>query len=347
MAQIEKLIVHNLNLGGSTPIYSDQLINLSNLVNGASALSFFKEHIIKNRSQSQTKRCKFNDNRTNILKNIITELQRNSASDNYDEFFIDKSKDIAEHLANSMRGKSSSNGSVFILLYNYYGENNIGILKMDPNLGIEVNDDLTLTVRSNMLPSINERLHKSAFIKIQDTFDENQTHLFALDRQQTKDEPAKYFMHDFLQAAERANNENMTVEIQRELKKEFCANITAPENKARFTSRLNTRLLTSERFNLDEDIYELTRGLLPEGFPIIESVQTVKNQVLKKYPDSTFSFVPKPEKVKNNIYKSDSQNVTINIDSSIEDELYEFYIDEDTEQSVFKFAPVLNVQPKN
>lgn len=347
MPQIKKMIVHNLNLGGNQPVFSDELINLNKLENGQGALNFFTDHIQNNRSQSQTKRCKFKDNRNNILKNIVVDLYNKLNEDNFDEIFIEKSKDIADHLANSMRNKSSSNGSVFILLYTFEGKYNIGILKMDPNLGIEVNDDLSLTVRSNMLPGVKERLHKSAFILLQNTFEDNQTHLYALDRQQTKDEPAKYFMHDFLEAVERANNDNLTVEIQRELKKEICSNITSLEDRAKFISRLNAKFMTNEEFNIDEDLPVLTRGILTEGYPIEDSISMVKQNVLRKYSDATFSFIPNPQKVKETIYKSDSHNVTIKIDSSLENNLYEFYIDNDTDQAVFKFSPVLNIQPKS
>ena len=246
-----------------------------------------------------------------------------------------------------MRNKSSSDGSVFILLYTFNGTRNIGILKMDPNLGIEVNPDLSLTVRSNMLPSVKERLHKSAFIILQNNFNDNKTHLYALDRQQTIDEPAKYFMHDFLEAIERANNDNLTTELQREIKKEICANIVSPEKIAKFNYKLNAKFLTNEQFNLEEDLPVLTRELLPEGYPIEQSISTVKETVLKKYPDATFTFVPNPKKVKENIYKSDSHNVTIKIDSEIPDNLYQFHIDNATGQSIFTFSPVLNVKPKS
>ncbi|MDQ0428522.1 hypothetical protein QOZ98_001348 [Planomicrobium stackebrandtii] len=350
MPIIEKMIVHNLNLKGNRPIYSEGLINLESLDHRDDALEFFKEHIRNNRLQGHTKICKFSDSQANHVKTSINEMSNlysNPREDySFDELFKRKSIVITDHLANSMRGKSSSDGSIFIFLYTYEESRFLGLLKMDPNLGIQVNDDLTLTVRPSMLPSTKEKLHKSAFIKFQSQFITDEAHLFVLDRQQTQDEPAKYFLRDFLQAIEKANSSNLTTAIEREIKVEICGRIEDPRIVSEFSSRLKTTLIHADRFNLDEDLPLLIRGLLPDGFAIEESIRVIKNKVVAKFPDAIFEFVPDPLKVKDLIYKSEDQNVTIKIHSAIDERLFTYTKDEEG-NTIFKFSPALNVIPKS
>lgn len=347
MPIIEKMIVHNLNLGGDTPIHSDDLINLPDLELENGALDFFREHIRNNRLHSNTKRCNFKPTTANHLKTSIIEMNGAYNEQNFDDLFIEKSIIIADHLANSMRGKSSSDGSVFILLYTYEDQRYLGILKMDPNLGIQVTEDLTLIVRPHMLPSTKVKLHKSAFILFQNEFNEGQTHLYALDRQQTKDEAAKYFMNDFLQAQERANDSNMTTTIEREIKNEICAQIQSPQLRSEFSSKLKTKLISGEVFNLDEDLPPLAREFFPVGFALAESIDSIKVRVFTKYPDATFEFTPNPLKVKGIEFKSEDQSVTIKINVDVDEDLYSYDTDEETGETVFRFSPVLNVIPKN
>lgn len=351
MPTIEKLIVHNLNLSGQSPIYSEGLIDLTTLEHQEQALGFFKEHIQNNRLQSQTKICKFNETNANHVKNSIIELSRQEESTNlneeFDELFKEKSMLIADHLANSMRPRSSSDGSIFVFIYIYEGVRHLGLLKMDPNLGIQVNENLTLTVRPAMLPSTKEKLHKSAFIKLKSEFGENESHLYVLDRQQTQDEPAKYFLHDFLQAREKANNSNLTKIIEREIKSEISLRIDSPSQISEFNSKLKTSLIHSQLFNLDEDLPILIRDVLPEGYAVDQSLRTIKEKVIAKYPDATFAFRPRREEVKDLIYKSENQNVTIRIHSTVEEDLFEYRVDEQTGQTIFTFSPNLNVIPKS
>lgn len=342
------MIVHNLNLGNDRPIFSDKLINLENLEIENNALDFFREHIRNSRGQSSTKQCKFNLNIANHVKGSIIDLHKTyySDGDQFEDRFIEKSKLLTDHLANSMRNKSRSDGSVFIFLYFYNGEEYLGILKMDPNLGIQVKDDLTLKVRDQMLPSTKEKLHKSAFIKFKDDFSGDDTHLFVLDRQQTKDEPAKYFMNDFLNAIEKANNDNLTIAFEREIKNEIVFNIESPKDKSIFNSRLKTRLSEDSMFNLDEDLPQLTRGLLTDGFALNECIDNIKSNVLKKYPDATFEFVPNPDKVKDLDFKSDDSRVVIKIKGNLSRELFSYKMDEETGETIFKFSSILNVTPR-
>ncbi|ARF12973.1 hypothetical protein SporoS204_01555 [Sporosarcina ureae] len=366
------MIVHDLNLGGNEPEFSEKLINLTELIDtddesvledyitedyveqinvseSLDGLEFFKEHIKNNRTQGFTKQCKFLNNPANHVRNTITTLypliEENAFDDHFDEQFILQSKIITGHLHTSMKGKSRSDGAVFIFVYTLQEQRYLGILKMDPNLGIQVNENLTLTVRKKMLPSVKEKLHKSAFIKFSERFDDDlKTDLFILDRQQTRDEPAKYFMLDFLIAREKANADNLTPELLKNIKNEICLYIDTDDKKSSFVSRLTKRFSSNEEFNLEQHILPLLEGLLPNDFPIEQSLKAIKDKTLVKYPDAVFSFIPNPEKVKDLEFKNEDKSITIKISNNISEELYTHQVDEQ-ENIIFTFKKELNVKP--
>ncbi|WP_433595160.1 nucleoid-associated protein [Lysinibacillus xylanilyticus] len=347
MIEIQKLIVHNLNLSGRNPIFSDSLIDFSEIDEIDEVLEFFKKHIETTRFQGHTKQCKFNNNISNNLKSYVTDIYDKfleaGDTEEFETHFIDNSRLIADHLARSMRGKSPSDGSVFILLYSMDNIPYIGILKMDPNTGIQIREDLKLDVHPHMLPSIKEKLHKSAFIKFTNDFQSQEVDLFALDKQQSKDEPAKYFMSGFLEAIEKANSENMTKIIEKEAKIEICALIENPIEKSRFSQKLKQKLITGEEFNLDDDLPLLAREFFEHGFNFDESISSIKRNVRAKYPDAIFEIVPAVEKVKELEFKSVDKSVTIKIDANLTNEMYTYYTDEDTGETIFRFDPILEI----
>lgn len=375
---IEKMIVHDLNLGGSRPEFSDELINLTDLVNAddeneffetelteeleessndideeteneIDGLEFFKEHIKNNRTLGFTKQCKFLDNPANHVRNAILTLYPLIKDDIFDEqfndAFIEQSKIITGHLHTSMKGKSRSDGAVFIFIYIHLGQRFLGILKMDPNLGIQVNDNLTLTVRKKMLPSVKEKLHKSAFIKFMQEFEnDGTTDLFILDRQQTRDEPAKYFMTDFLISREKANDDNLTPELLKNIKNEICLHIETDDKKSHFIQKLSKRFSQMEEFNLDLHLAPLLTGFLPSDFPLDKSISIIKDKTLSKYPDAVFSFVPNPNKVRDIEFKNEEKSVVIKINSALSENLYSHRIDEHN-NTIFEFKKELNLKP--
>ena len=350
MITIEKMIVHNLNLIGSAPIFSDSLIEFSEIDEIDEVLDFFKKHIETTRFQGHTKQCKFSNNISNNLKTYVTDIYDGfellGNTEAFELEFIEKSKLIADHLSRSMRGRSPSDGSVFILLYSMDSISYIGILKMDPNTGIQIKEDLKLKVYSQMLPSVKEKLHKSAFVKFTNDFDSQEVDLFALDKQQSKDEPAKYFMTGFLEAIEKANSENMTQAIERETKAEICALIQSSPDKSKFSLKLKQKLISGDTFNLDEDLPIIAREFFEPGFNFEENLVTIKRSVTSKYPDATFEFTPAPEKVKDLEFKSIDKNVTIKINPELSGELYKHYTDDENGDTIFRFDEILELDPK-
>jgi len=424
MPTIHKMIVHQLNLSENAPILSDSIIDLDSIANAEDALNFFKKHIKINRTQSATKKSKFKVGNAYIVKNSAMEIAKNINSESIDETFITESRRIAEHFANSIRGKSSSDGSVIVLLYTYYDKNYLGILKMDPNLGIEIVDNdgnLSIKVHTNILPSIKEKLHKSAFIILKSSYDtisdsqedatesiqsldeiaytteddselsdtnedkddevedgdeveeddesedeveednlvEDDFDLFILDKQQNKSEVAKFFMNDFLACIEVANNDNLTEIIQKNIIGIFEELIIVEndliktiQKRAGFKHAIAQTFSSNREIDLDIDIPNVLASFVPQDLAIDDYLQNVKDEVEKIYPDAVYRFNPNPKKVKSVIYKSDDNNVKIEItgdvsqgDISSVDNDFEYRIDENG-NSIFIFKPHLQIQPK-
>ena len=102
--------------------------------------------------------------------------------------------------------RTSSTSSATLIFLHYFnvdsGKDYLGILKMDPNDGIELDPERVFKVRKHMLPNVKERLHKSAFIKLDEKLFAEESHLYVLDKQQKMDGISKFFLEAFLNAKE-------------------------------------------------------------------------------------------------------------------------------------------------
>lgn len=348
--EISKMIAHKLNLTGSNCILSDSCINLDNLDNAENALAFFKEHIENMRDYGYTRSCCFESGRVNTIRDFMGEITE--ALENPDVLegvFVEKSKKMARKLRNIMMSTSStSDGSLFVLLYSTDGNNYIGILKMDPNTGIEITDQLNIIVRPEMLPSPKERLHKSALIKMLGEYETNEVHLFTLDRQRGNSEPAKYFMTDFLQARELANDRNLTLQYQSAIFTEF-EDVIPPERFPIFSNEFKRTLSTGNAINIDEDIPRIIRETVPElrDADFTENVRRVLASVRVKYPDATSNFDPDPKKVRPTIYKSYDKSIEITISPDVDEDWYTEEYDEETGETVFRFSEEAGLHREN
>lgn len=340
MTTITKMIVHKLNLTGEAPIYSDNLIDLDKIEHQDKTLEFFINHLEINRDQSVVKACKFNPGRANIVRNAVIELAEKRELDDFDKLFINKSKEITDHLYDSMKNKSPSDGALFILLYNQNDKNYIGILKMDPNTGITIDDNLKLHVHAQMLPSINEKLHKSGFIYFDKKIEEREVHLFVLDKQQNKNEPAKYFMESFFKAKEAANDKNLTQHITTNIIKSVCKEINDSQEKHKFVADVKRHMATTEQFDLDNDLPRLIRNYFPDGYSSIELNKEIKSKVREKVSDAVFSFPPQVESIQDVILVNSAKTIKLTIDPSIPKESYELE-QEENGYIIFKFRKEL------
>lgn len=345
--EISKMIVHNLNLRGGNAILRDECINLDSLEDADIALEFFKKHINSTRTFGFTKKCCFVGSPANLIQNsVIRVIENYNDAIALNEVFIEESKRITQHLRNVMSSTSStSDGSLFVLFYSIDGENYIGLLKMDPNTGIEVTENLEIIVRADMLPTPKQRLHKSAFIKLLDNYEDNQIHLFALDRQQNTDEAAKFFMKDYLNVRELADEKNLTANVQKEILAEF-SEIVPINQVPLFNHGLKNLLNTGEEFNIDENLMPVLRRYVPDlpDADFENAVQKVKDNILVKYPDATFSFEPDSSKINPTVYKSRDKLVEIRISKEITPGAYTTEIDPQTEELLFRFPQELGIK---
>lgn len=333
--EISRMIVHNLNLSGDYPLFNEECLDLGNIEDVEIALDFFSKHINTSRTQSYTKHCQFWGQPANIIKNAIDEYWL----DQSEEAFVDFSVFITQYLRNIIDGTSSrSDGSIFVLEYLLDQEPYIGIMKMDPNDGIEVMDDLTIKVRKDLLPSPKEKLHKSAFIKLMDDYPENTFHLFALDRQQTTSEPAKFFMNDFLNVMELPNESNMTKSVQKEMLSSF-EHIIPYDRVHLFNQSLKRRMSDGTLFNVDIHLAPIIREYLDDeqvDLDLDPIIQEAKTKISAKYPGATFEFEPNMDKINPTVYKSRDGLVEITLANNILPENYSQYYDEETGDFVLR-----------
>ncbi|MBA5276195.1 nucleoid-associated protein [Enterococcus hirae] len=323
--EISKIIVHKLNLGGAMPIYSNKCIDLNSVDNIDDALEYFKTHIINSRKQSFMKRCQFEDLPDNTVLNDVKELVKvMEHTGEFENLFIEKSKKMTKKLFSNMKSTSSkSDGSLFVIYYSIDGDNYIGILKLDPNTGIEINDDLTIKVRKSMLPSINEKLHKLAFILIKNEYFENDLHLYVLDRQKGNNETAKYFMEQFLNARELSNNSILTKEVEKEIINGY-QKVVPRNNWPKFRYTIQKNFLSGKEINLEEDLPNWVRPFLEENdkdMDLTAQTQMISGNILSKYPDATMKFVPEVDFKKPTIYQSKDKEIEIRISKDIDNQL--------------------------
>lgn len=331
--EISKMIVHKLNIKGNLPILSDSCIDIESLENPQEALDFFITHIEQSKKQGFVKKCQFWDlNDNSVKKNVESISEKIEDPKNLETILVEESKKMALKFAKLIRKTSSkSDGSLFVLLYSVDGQNNIAIMKMDPDTGIEVKDDLSIRVRKDMLPSKREKLHKAAFIKCLDDYKSNEFHLFALDRQKNSNEPAKFFMESFLNVKVLPDDKNLTAEYQKSLTNIFQE--VLPSNIfMEFSQRLKKRLKEERYFILEEDFPPLIRNILPENEQDIDLnyyINIIQNDLSKKHPGEVTGFMPAKEKINNDIYRTRDKNIEIIIDKDADEELYDISMDDD------------------
>lgn len=320
------------------------------LENVENALDFFTEHIENMTDYGYTRNCCFETGESKMIRDYMSTIyEKFENPDELEAEFIEKSKMMARRLRNTMKSTSStSDGSVFIMLYSNNGNNYLGILKMDPNTGIEITDQLDIIVRPEMLPSPKERLHKSALIKILDDYIDNEVHLFTLDRQRGNSEPAKYFMKDFLQARELANPKNLTVQYQSAILSEF-QDVIPVESFPIFSDEFKRTLSTSHSINIPDDITRIIGQVVPElrDTDLSENIRNILAVVREKFPDAPPNFEPDHKKVRPTVYKSFDKSIEVIISPDVEEDWYTRTYDEQTGDTIFRFSEEAALQREN
>lgn len=281
---INRIIAHEIDLTKETPMLAEKVIELSNIP--TIVFDFFKDHITKSLKARQIKACKFNDPDTYVQKKVSI-----IAENPIDEtVFINVSKELASDFFNKIKGTSSkSSGTFFILTYNYSDSDYIGILKMDPNDGIQIdNKSNRLIVHENMLPDPDDNLHKCAFIKLVNDFSSVEVHLDVLDRQQTAGEVSKFFMTNFLQATEILNDKIMTKRVFNTLY--YKAELISPNNKLKYESDVERSMKDGNDFDFDRNIDTLLKPYLEGEADREQMINTLKDEIRTEYQDVKFQF---------------------------------------------------------
>lgn len=309
---ISKMIVHKLNIFDKEPIYNETCIDLTNK-EVLDAIPFFEKHINNSRKQGSMKRCQFLGLDNNVIRKSMSTIMDSGKTEHLEKVFIEESKNITKRLADRIKGSSSkSDGSLFVIMYSDGEREFVGILKMDPNDGVQVNDDLSITVRKDMLPSVNEKLHKSALIELKE-YKENDFHLFVLDKQQSVSEPARYFMEYFLNAIELHSDINITKFVQSQIAESFTSLIESDDISV-LNSQLRNKMSEQSKFSIDTDLEPIIRPLLKEPFrelDISDHINDFKDKILKSYPDAEFEFVPDVKSVKEMIFRTPDKQVEL------------------------------------
>lgn len=325
------MIAHKLQITKPLPKLSDKCIDLKDLENNKDALEFFTTHIENSRNQGFVKRCQFDSLEDNTIKNSVDSIiDEINDPVKFEQVFIDESKSMALKLARNMKSSSTkSDGSLFVLLYSVKGENHIGLLKMDPDIGVEVKDDLSIVVRQGMLPSKREKLHKSAFIICKDEFKSNELHLFVLDRQQGSKDPAQFFLKNFLNARELPDNKNLTAAYQKEIVNEF-REILPEDIFMKFNQNFKKRLMTGKKFVLDVDFPVLLKEVLPEEQEDADFefyTRIISRNLMKKFPGEVTSFIPEVANINDTVYQTLDKDIEIKISQFADKEMYDLVKD--------------------
>lgn len=291
--QFHYLIAHIINLNENEPQLSSGVYSIPDLPD--KIINFFKKHIIASRTSRNTKSCVFTGN-PSYIEQKINNLSETDKS-KLEEEFVQFSKDITIDLFEKMQQSSSrSSGSIFIILCTVDSKKFIIILKMDPNEGIQIiPETLELKLQENMLPNPKDKLHKCAFIKYDVDFNDEEIHLFVLDKQQTKGEVSKFFMTLFLKAREKSNDKLLTDYVKTRIIDDYLS-IIPKDKKFEFGETLDKLFCNGVKINIEEDFKKLISPYFENDVVIDENVEKFKSSLIQKYPDAQFEFTVIQEK---------------------------------------------------
>ncbi|MCR8633510.1 nucleoid-associated protein [Paenibacillus radicis (ex Xue et al. 2023)] len=283
---IEKVIAHDLNLGNAGPIFFPQLI----IVTDEEVKNFFAKHIENALKTKQVRLCKFTYQDAAVLRDTV-EIANDTEDD---QTFIDSTVNMTQSLFNNMSGAASNGALIFIQYFDTQkNQRFLGILKMDPNNGISLNrDTFSFKVEKDILPSVNERLHKCAFIKIDENLWDEEVHLRVLDKQQIAGEISKYFLSGFLEANTIVDDKAMT-ELVNATIMDFAVEeglITTHSQIVDFVSKVDQILHTGKEVDLERDLDSLFASYAPGEADRGQKIERYKEKLMEKRENVYFVF---------------------------------------------------------
>ncbi|WP_180954125.1 nucleoid-associated protein [Bacillus sp. M6-12] len=323
---IKKVIAHHLDLNLSEPTCVDSLVDLSKpeltlLVN------FFEKHIKNALNESRIKPCIFEEKTGDVYTHSLKLYKQMT-----DENFINSSQILTKRLHGFMKTTSSkSSGALIFILYQLDSKYSLAIMKMDPNEGVEFDPiNVTFTVRKNMLPDTREKLHKSAFILLDDLENvDDDIHLYVLDKQQKADTVSKFFLQNFLQAKEKLNHEKIA-SLFEETVLDYASEHLNPFVVKR---KLDKVLIEGAQINVDTALEDLFREFEPGEENRKQMIESVKDKMRKIRPDSFFEFKIQNRDDANLVLTSKDSNISVRFPESLfEKSIFVEISDEDSEE---------------
>lgn len=250
---------------------------------------FFINHINQAIITPQLKTCVFKDQNGDVYKNCLNFVSNLLDSGLFVEITIHMTRRLFQFMKSS---SSTSSGTLIFLHYHNLDTNKdyLGILKMDPNEGIELEpESISFKIRKHMLPNIREKLHKSAFIKLDEKLIQEESHLYVLDKQQKADGISKFFLDSFLNAKELKNDRSSTKLFTNTLfeviKEE---NIPSPVS---FMKKVDEALVNGKHIKIDTMLEDLLHEHITGEEDRACVIERVKTQLKKKDEDTSFEFV--------------------------------------------------------
>ncbi len=326
MIEIKRLIAHNINLNNFSdgPIVAKQCIDLSD----KKIVDFFETHLYNSRHSSYVKNCSFSSRESNLVRDSVTNLSKIEVNaPEYESEFIKISINLVNHLLTCMQGRSKSDGSFIFIEYvetiDEKSINYLAILKMDSNNNFRVviseEGIPTLEYIENALPSLNEKLHKAAFIKILNHIESNdKIHLHVLDKQRAGFETSAFFLSLFLAAKGEATPENMSSATYDALSKVAKTLISNTNERLKFLRDLKHELGTPGKFNLDEDFPGMIRSYVSSDMDLTPTVTSAKKMISLKIEEPVYTFDKSPETMSDIVYKDESESVRISVAANLE-----------------------------
>lgn len=289
---IRKLIAHDIDLNQHAPSPAQKVIDLS--TTPTDVLDFFQDHIMKAHTTKQMKVCRFTRNNAQVMMDCMDVAVDVTNEDK----FVSASASMTHRLFTIMKSSTSkSSGALIYLIYEDLNDSTyyLGIMKMDPNKGIQYNKaNNSFIVQADMLPSVKDRLHKTAFVKLKGNLWDESVHLFVLDKQQTNESVSKFFLGTFLEAEEKANDELMTKLVEKKLL-EMARNqsITPNINMMEFNSKIDRMLSLPREIDLDHELDSLLKVYIPGEDDREAKIDEIKHGLKKENEEAYFEFTPR------------------------------------------------------
>ncbi|MFB9280100.1 nucleoid-associated protein [Cohnella cellulosilytica] len=287
---LKRLITHGIDLTQAGPTTFDRLMPLHTVPQ--EVRDFFISHIESALVAKQVQACIFSEEHASVLIDCV-EIAADLTDD---QVFIDNSKNMTQLLFNAMYAASTTSSGTLMFLQYFDARTNsdyLAILKMDPNKGIQLDlINYQFKVQKDMLPSVNEKLHKCAFIKLDENLYDEEMHLRVLDKQQLTGEVSKFFLKTFLGAEIVINDKAMTELVGKKLSEFGVAEniVIDPKQILDFNYKIDNILSDGREVDLEADLESLFKTYIPGDADRLHKIESFKQKLLSEKENAYYQF---------------------------------------------------------